>query len=203
MRRTIVVLVAMMCFVSVTAFAEQLNNYTTIKLGIYSPESSDLKDDFRNGFNGEIAFGHYWASFYPNLVYEIAVGYFQTDTGQVTDAGVTGKAKITVIPVTWTAKGVYPLGKGEFYGGGGIAVYFAKTKLDISGGPSLSDKDTPFGAHILAGGNYYLTPNIFLGAEVKYLWAKARFQVTSNGNPVDLSAKLDGITGTVNLGYRF
>jgi hypothetical protein len=58
--------------------AEQLSygqiNYVTLKAGIYSPQSNEL-DGFDEGFNGEIAFGHY---FHRNVAIEIDIGYLRS-----------------------------------------------------------------------------------------------------------------------------
>jgi hypothetical protein len=43
--------------------------------------------------------------------------------------------------------------------------------------------------------NFNVTPNVFLGAEGRYLWAKPSF----GGQDI----KLDGFTVTGNLGFRF
>jgi len=90
MRRTMVALVVMFSLVSVPAFAERLDNYAAVKLGVYSPRSYFLKGEgFSNGFDGELAFGHY---FIRNLAGEVGLGYFKTATN--------GSDQITVYPLT-------------------------------------------------------------------------------------------------------
>jgi len=154
-----------------------------VKAGFYSPQSDDL-EDWDEGFNGELAFGHY---FNPNVAMEFGLGYFQTETSQP-------DAEITVIPVTLALKGIYPVDKAELYVLGGIGAYFAN--LEVSGrGLSIDDDDTAFGGFQGAGVNYKLSNEFFIGVEAKYLWVEAEWSFAN----VDL----DGWIFTGNLGFRF
>jgi opacity protein-like surface antigen len=185
MRRPIVALVAMFSLVSVPAFAERLDNYGAIKLGVYSPRSYFLKgNDFSNGFDGEVALGHY---FNRHLAGEAGLGYFKT---------TAGSNQITVVPVTVTGKGILPLGAFKLYAGAGIGAYFAKAELYS---PSFKDtasyNDTALGWHILTGVNLYVMPKLYLGVEIKYLWVKPSIG--------DYKSNLDGTTATANLGLLF
>ncbi|HEX2720543.1 MAG TPA: outer membrane beta-barrel protein, partial [Candidatus Deferrimicrobium sp.] len=92
--------------------------------------------------------------------------------------------------VTVTGKGIYPLGRVELYAGAGIGAYFAKAELG-----SQSYNDTALGWHILTGVNLNVMPNLFLGAEIKYLHVKPSFGTWDS--------RLDGATATANLGLRF
>ena len=180
MRRTMVALVVMVSLVSVPAFAERLDNYATVKLGVYSPQSYYLTEsDFSSGFDGELALGHY---FIRNLAGEVGLGYFKTATN--------GSDQITVYPLTVTGKGIYPLGKAELYAGAGIGAYFAKAELGIT-----SYNDTALGWHLLTGGTFNVMPTVFVGAEIKYLWVKPSFG--------SMESKLNGMIATANLGFRF
>ena len=129
MRRSMIALVAMASLVSVPAFAEQLENYGAVKLGIYSPRSYFSNgNDFSKGFDGELALGHY---FHRHLAGEVGLGYFRT---------TAGSDQMTVIPVTVTGKGILPLGDVELFAGAGIGAYFAKADL-----ASQSYDDTALG----------------------------------------------------------
>lgn len=179
MRRTIVALVAMATLVSVPAFAERTDNYGGIKLGVYSPRSHFLKgQDFGNGFDGELALGHY---FTPNLASEVGLGYFET---------TSGSNEITVVPLTLTGKGILPLGKFELYAGAGIGAYIASSELY-----GISYSDTALGWHILTGVNFNVMRNLFFGVEIKYFWVKPSFGTWESN--------LDGANATANLGVRF
>lgn len=182
----------------------QLQNYVVGKMGFYSPDSNDL-EGFDNGFNGEIALGHYFG---PNLAGEIGLGYFGTSGkfyGYDVDAGYFSEDfDIDVTPVTLSLKAVFPVARHiEFYGIGGIGAYFVRGSIDVAteywGDYDLSDDDTAFGAHLGGGFNINLDRRIFLGAEAKYIWAEADFK-----NDFDnLSVDLGGFVFTANLGYRF
>ena len=179
MRRTMVALVAMASLVSVPAFAEEIGNYAMVKLGVYSPRSYFLTgQDFGNAFDGEIAFGHYYT---PNVAPEVGVGYFRT---------TAGSDHITVVPLTLTGKGIIEVSGGELYAGAGIGAYFASSEL---GGVSYND--TAFGWQLLTGGNFNVMPNMFLGAEIRYIWVKPSFG--------SYESKCDGMTATANIGVRF
>jgi opacity protein-like surface antigen len=180
-----VALVAMFSLVSVPAFAERLDNYATVKLGVYSPRSEFLTgSDYSNGFHGECALGHYFNRY---LAGEFGLGYFKT---------TTESDRITVVPLTVTGKGIYPLGGGELYAGAGIGAYFAKAESDTGRGMKFqSNNDTALGWHILTGGTFNVMPNMFVGAEIKYLWVKPSF--------APWESRLDGMTATANLGVRF
>lgn len=176
----ILVMVAACClFLAPAALAE--GSYVVLKGGFYTPNSNDL-DGFGSGFNGEAALGH---DFTRNLGAEFGVGTLRTDH---TVAGIS--QKVDVIPVTATLKAKLPIDVVELYAGAGLGAYNAKFKV---GGASSSD--TAFGYHLVAGATADLSQNVFLGAEFKYLWAKASF----NGRDV----KLDGYTTTLDLGFRF
>ena len=183
--RKVALLSVLLVIFAVPAFAASLPNYGTLKLGGYFPQNSDT------GFNGEIAFGHY---FNPNVAMEFSVGYLKTSCCV---AGVN--ADITSYPILLSIKGVAPFSGGELYALAGGGLYI--TNLDASpSGVDVSSDDTPFGFHLGAGGNFSVSPNVFLGLEVKYFWAKPSFSwpgVTS------VDVRVDGTQATANIGYRF
>ena len=184
MRRTMIALVVMVSLVSVPAFAERLDNYATVKLGVYSPRSHFLTGlDFSKGFDGELALGRYFNRY---LAGEFGLGYFKT---------TTGSDRITVYPVTITGKGILPLGRVELYAGAGIGAYFAKAESDIGRGYNFHYNDTALGWHILTGSNINVMQNLFVGVEIKYIWVKPSF--------ASWESRLDGITTTANLEFRF
>jgi opacity protein-like surface antigen len=179
MRRTMVALVVMVSLVSVPAFAARLDNYATVKLGVYSPRSHFLRgNDFSRGIDGEVALGR---NFNRYLAGEFGLGYLDTNSGN---------DQVTMVPVTVTGKGKVPLGDFELYAGAGIGAYFVKAELG-----SQSYNDTALGWHILTGVNFNVDPYFFLGVEIKYLWVKPSFG--------PYSPEFDGATATANLGFRF
>ena len=188
-----------------SATAADKANYFSVKAGIYSPESDDL-EDFDTGFTGEIAIGHYLN---PNFALELGVGYFKTEASfreiDPTLGSYREDDEITAVPVTLTAKGIYPVDSLELFGEAGVGVYFASGEADASwtgsGGGSLDidEDDTAFGFHLGIGANYNITQNVFIGVEGRYIWAKAEFEAYG----IELDADLDGFIVTGNLGFRF
>lgn len=172
-------------------------NYATLKLGGFFPQSGDLNDiDADSGFNGEIALGHYVA---PGFAIEGGLGYFVTEGGLSSSFGSFDE-KFRVIPLLFSLRGQVPYGRFEPYGFVGIGVYFVEDKLSGSF-PSLglsgsdSDDDTSLGFHVGLGGSYTLPNNLFLGVEARYLFLET--------STFGVDFRLDGILLTGNVGYRF
>ena len=183
---------------------KSLYEYVALKFGIYIPQTTEIKDgggdlDMDSAFNGELALGHY---FHKNIALELGVGYTKPNKSMsFTDISGTFSADVdmTIIPVTLGVRGLLPMGKFEPYAMAGIGAYF--TELEVSanlsgfGGASASESDTAFGFFLGLGANFNITKEIFLGLEGKYLWLEPSFD--------GLDMKVDGITGTANIGYRF
>lgn len=183
------------------------SNYFAVKAGIFSPQSDDLKD-FDEGFNGEIAFGHY---FNRHLAMEVGLGYFRTEasfSGTIPGYGAySEKDKLSVVPVTLSVKGILPIDKLELYAIGGIGLYFINGKADASvqrlGSISLEDDEVSFGVHLGAGMKFNITKEVFLGIEGKYIWTKADFETTYAGYRVNLDVDIEGFLVTGMIGFRF
>jgi len=188
--RRIALLSALFILFAVPALGASPSNYGTLKFGGYFPQHSDL-DDWDTGFNAELALGHY---FNPNVALEFSVGYLSTSASE---EGISGD--ITSIPILLSIKGIAPVAGGELYAlvGGGVYI----TNVELSGfGLSINSDDTPVGFQLGVGGNFNVSPNVFLGLEAKYFWAKASFDflgVTTE------DVHIDGIQATANIGYRF
>lgn len=186
--RKVALLSLLMLLVAVPAFAAP-PNYFVLKGGIYSPGHADLTDDppdFGIGFNGEVAFGHY---FTPNIALELSAGYL------VTSKTISGTdAEANAIPILLSVKGVIPFPSGEIYALAGGGAYISEAK----GGGETSSA-TAFGFQAGIGGSYNITPEMFLGLEGKYFWAKPEF--TFSG--VKEAIHADGFQATANIGFRF
>ena len=189
----LVLAVALIGAPSPAVAAEYSPSYMVLKGGLYSPSKDFDFDTIHferdDGFVAEIAFGHYFLPFFAT---ELGVGYFES---KASPAVPPGESKFKVVPITLTGKVPLPLGPIEPYGEFGIGAYI--TKIDISGTPSNFSSTTKgvFGLHAGGGVNFNITPNVFLGAEGRYLWAKPSF----GGQDI----KLDGFTVTGNVGFRF
>jgi outer membrane protein W len=183
----------------------QTSNYAVFKAGAYFPNSGDLSG-FNTGFNGEVAFGHY---FNKNLAGELGLGYFQSSgSGSSSGSGYNASANgdIYAVPFTIALKAIYPMDKWEFYAIGGVGAYFCTAKVDgsITRGiftfiGSDSHTDISLGGFLGAGANVNIDKNWFVGLESRYLWTKPQF--TFVGQNIDVS--FDGWTFTGNLGFRF
>jgi opacity protein-like surface antigen len=182
------------------SLAETPSNYVVLKGGMYSPSKTfDLHNvnngltdrfDSKTGPDGEIAIGHY---FMPMFAAELGAGYFES---KGSPAAQPGDAKLKVIPVLLTAKGLLPLGSViEPYGEFGIGAYVTKLDVSVANDRVSGSSKTAFGLHAGAGVNFNITDAMFLGVEGRYLWAKPSF----GGQDI----KLNGFTLTADLGFRF
>jgi outer membrane protein W len=211
MKKTVTKLVlglVVLCFAlsfSLPAGAETVKaNYGVLKGGIYSPQNDQLTQ-FGTGFNGELAFGHY---FNKNFAMEFGSGYFQTtrSSNNTPNADLT----FSVVPVTLALKGIIPVDKAvELYGIGGGGAYFLWTSTSTSVNNQFNSS-TSISSQTLAGGflglgaTFKITPTVFLGLEGKYLWTSSvtihNFKNTYN---YDTNVNMNGIQATFNVGFLF
>ena len=187
-------------------------NYFVFKAGVYSPESDELRH-FDSGFNGEIAFGHY---FHPNFAMELGAGYFEVEPTYRSHyyyrsyyyyGGSSEKDRIWVVPITLSLKPALQFPPFELYalGGGGLYIINVETSgnLGQTGSFSFSDSGSVFGAHLGAGLNWNITPRVAIGVEGKYIWAEKKFEKTVNNETVQVNADVQGLQTTLNLSFRF
>lgn len=175
-------------------------NYLALKLGAYLPQAEDVKDsDFASSFYGELAFGYY---FDKNIAIELGVGYTKPDSSASASSGGTTSsfnADLTIIPITLGLKGSLPMGAFEPFAEAGIGLYYCKLETTSSvsgvGSASASETDSTFGYFLGLGTNFNVSPNVFLGLEGKYFWAK----LSTPGGELDV----DGINLTASIGYRY
>ncbi len=193
----VILLIAMALFLlpMAPAYAKPLaSNYAQMKIGGFFPQTNDL-DNFDAGGNIEVGIGHRVA---PGFAIEGNFGYFETKGKFVLPGFASGDETFKVMPITLSLKGQTFFDRFEPYAEAGIGVYFIKdeingTILGISG--SDSENDTQLGLHVGLGGNYNITPQVFLGVEGRYLWLRT--------DTFGVDVKLDGFLLTANLGYRF
>ncbi|MGE5664064.1 MAG: outer membrane beta-barrel protein [Deltaproteobacteria bacterium] len=201
MKRTIPVLVVLVIAILVAASpaagAATQPNYAAFKAGVYSPGSSDLGGESGitnadTGFNLEAAFGRYVAQPSPHfaLAIEGGIGVFAFEA----EYGIADEIFVAV-PVTLSAKLAFPSGPIEPYFVIGAGVYFVGHESDDPFFGTEDDDDTAAGVHLGAGVNFDVSRLVYIGGELKYRW----LEVTTFG----LDSKLDGLTGTANVGFRF
>lgn len=197
MLRKIALLVSAIAVFAFPSFASAEQNYIVGKLGVYSPESSDLTDfGFSSDFAGGVAVGHY---FNPNFAVEAGVGHLQTSATEFDAAGnIFVNEDIDATFIEATAKLVFPIPyfyyatryrpAMDLYVGAGGGVYFANDDIDAIG---FHQSDTVGGFHVLGGADFNIDRHFFLGFELKYLWAKP------------FATRIDGLIFSGNFGYRF
>ncbi len=77
---------------------------------------------------------------------------------------------------------------------------YIKNKVEYSGASSGDEDDSTFGLLLQAGGRYYLTRNVNVGAKLRYLYNNQDIDdKIGNEDSLDLSA----ISFLVSLGYSF
>lgn len=201
MKRSIQVLVvltvAVLVAAALPAAAETRPNYAVFKGGIYAPGSNDLGGESGitnadTGFNMEAAYGRYLAQPSPHFAVAIegSVGVFAFEA----EYGIADETFVAV-PLTVSAKLAFPASPVEPYVVAGVGVYFVGHETDDPFFGTEDDDDTAAGFHVGAGVNFDVSRLIYIGAEVKYRW----LEVTTFG----LDSKLDGLTATANVGFRF
>ena len=184
-------------------------NYVRFGSGVYQP-TGDLDDvGYNSGINISGVFGRYFGK---HLVLEGGCSFFYSErdfVGSTSAAGFyTEEDTVGILSVTATAKGVYPIGKVELFGGAGIGGYFVSFDADITasnlGNVSTDDEDAVFGFHITGGGNYKITERFFLGGEVKYLWTDDVDIIKPISDiPIRLQGDLSGYIVNITFGFRF
>ena len=188
------------------AFGQDYSDYFALKFGQYTP-TGDL-DDIESGSNVEVSFGTYFSE---NFSFETSVGFLKADetfTYFVSGIGtVSEKDAISATPILFTLKGHIPFKVVELYGGVGIGMYFATIEIDIDtpiGSLYFFDSDDIFGYHFLAGINFNITEQLFLGIEGKIFKTNdLSFSDTDQGITLFGDMDLDGYTISGQIGFRF
>ena len=195
------------------AFAEERGGgYVAFKGGIYSPSATfnidnvvipdNFKGDTKSGFDGEIAFGHF---FLPSFALELGAGYFKSKGTFTSPTAASHQMDFNVIPVLVSAKVFIPMGPIDPYGELGVGAYF--TKINVSDNLNTFSGNTTFGLHTGAGLNVNIGDAAFIGVEGRYVWANPSFggqRIRLNADEYSLNGfKLNGFTLTLGLGIFF
>lgn len=191
-RALLVLTITLIFLLPISATGEEKRDYIIGKLGVYSPTGRLDDLNFGSGFNGEVAWGHYFS---PNFALELGGGYFESDD-------------IYVVPFLATGKALYPTGNWELFAELGVGVYFAKfrgTLYDPALGTIVFDEDdAAFGLSLGLGVNYNITEEFFLGIGGKYLLTSdVEFVGVATSGPARLETDLDGYIVTGVFGFRF
>jgi len=182
-------------------------NYVSFRGGIFLP-TSDL-DELDNGFYLDAMYNRYLSR---NFAIEAGVGLYYSEatySGVLPIIGAyTEKDSISVMPVMFNLKGIFPFPAGEFYVGGGVGLYLATGKAEVTstglGSFSFDDSDAVFGGQFKAGIIFNLTQKLFLGIEGMYMLTDtAEFTDQFFGVPVAIETDLNGYTINGVFGFRF
>ena len=195
------ILLALSSVSSAVAAESGNKNYFLLKLGAYSPQHDDL-DDFDPGFNGEVFWGRY---FHKNFAAELGFGYFKSNGSKQISATTLVENEFKAIDILYTVKGVLPLGRLELFAGPGAGWYSARVNSIITTSGvrfAVTDTNGGLGYHVLAGANFNITSEWFVGIEGKYFWAKTTDPIET-APPGFFGTHLDGAIATANVGYRF
>lgn len=194
------------------AAAGQVGSYAALKAGIYSPSAKfDLANigvettfdaDTKTGFDGELAFGHYFA---PSFALELGIGYLKSKGSYADEVAAQHDLDFNVIPLILSAKLFAPIAPVFPYGEVGVGAYFSE--FNVSGNANSFNGTTTFGVHAGAGLNVDVAESVFVGLEARYVWNDPSFggqQIDLNGNDYSLDGfKLNGFTTTFGLGFAF
>ena len=179
--------------------------YVMARLGAFSPAIEQR--GFGTGFDGECGLGY---RFTPNLGVEGAVGYYRSRQASmpdpVTGLDILGDKTLSVVPVTGTLRATLPLGRMDLSALAGVGIYVAHLgRSQQAAQDSLTDSfslrngmsvtDTTLGGHVGAGLGVQVTPRISLGADLRYVFASAKF--------FDAPTNIGGLRLDAVLGYRF
>lgn len=163
--------------------------YIDAALGAFEPQSTNhLANQDGQGF-GAVG-GGYRVS--PGFAWGIEVSGFQqrvdTPSGVSAPAGfrsVDSRSRLSTDGVDVNARWIIPFDRWEPYLGGGVGWY--QSKLEVRGTSFFfrdtiaEEKSNDFGAHAMAGFDYWIRPRIALGAEVRFLRLNARFDSLLQG----------------------
>jgi len=205
---TIIILVAMFGGIA-WADDKDYPHYVRLSSGFYQP-TEDLDDaGYDSGVDLSLFFGKYFGRY---LVLEGGLGFFYTErdiVGRTPAAGFyVEEDTVGILSVTATAKGVYPIGRLELFGGAGIGGYFVSFDADVKsanlGNVDTDDDDAVFGFHATGGFNFNITERFLLGGEVKYLWTDdVEINKQISDIPIRLQGNLNGISVNITFGFRF
>ncbi|HAK58872.1 MAG TPA: hypothetical protein DCO77_00600 [Nitrospiraceae bacterium] len=193
LRRTtisIIVTISLLVWPYYVCGQDKTSDYVTLKIGRYTPTGDFDDAQFDSSGNLELMYGHYVNE---NFALEGGLVFFHSEGD---DAPGYYDRDLTSSGLLVTAKAIYPTGRFEYYGGGGIGIYLPRLELYPMSQPATDESDVTAGVHALIGLNFNATEYWYLGIEGKYLWTD---EADFNGIAVDI----DGRVLTLNIGLRF
>ncbi len=184
-------------------------NYAKVNLGVNELTGGLDDAGYDAGFNAGATYGRYLAKY---LVFEGSINSFQTNQDISGSSSIAGtykrKDSIYVSSVLATLKGEIPVGPVTLFGGAGVGGYLVNLFTDVEtsrqGDSDKNEDDFVFGVHLVAGGQYDITPRFFVGLEGMYRWTEdVDIEKNPAGVPVRIDGDLNGYTVTMLAGFRF
>lgn len=176
---------------------------------------TDLKGGF--GFGAQV---DYKPNFFNlDIIYYISTDYLKLDQSNINYQYFDGinivryqaRDKFTLIPAEFGIKWLLPVGTDNFkiYIGGGTGFYFGTHTRYVNDLTSSTTGMKPgFSMNVLAGMDYYLSPNLAANLELKF--RDAAFDIngkynstTSLQNPFSLRLLVDGVRVSTGIKYNF
>jgi opacity protein-like surface antigen len=208
-KKVLIFFVVFLAGMAASADASDYRNYATAGAGLNMPTGGLDDAGYDAGFATWITCGR---MLNPNLAVEGTFGYFYTDqdlSGTTSEAGYYDRDdEVNVTALMFTLKGLLPVGPATLFAGGGVGGYHVALHAEIDttrlGDFDADEDDTVWGLHVLLGGNWDLTPRIFLGGQWLYRWTDdVNIDKHMATVPVRLKGDLDGCTVTFFGGFRF
>ena len=172
--------------------------YVFGKIGVVIPESDDLRG-YDDGFALEAGVGFRFAK---HLAVEGSIGNFKmsfTQSGSDPALGsFTNTGNLNATPVLATLKLFGRSSIFELFAAAGVGVYFVSftgTVNSVAGVSSQSGSDTRFGYHLGGGLSVFLSPQLAVGGEVKY--------VLANASLLGQTSSINSLLVTAMAGYAF
>jgi hypothetical protein len=176
----VVILGVMLAVVSASAEEQEKNGYVVLKGGYFSPTGGGTENTSMNGNTyWELAGGLDFLRFFG---VELGVGYQQAQNSQV---------DVYTIPILLSGKVQFPILFFVPYLKAGGAYYYVNGSSRTGQG---SDSTGAFGYQGGGGIDFRLGP-LILGIEAKYMAVDANLKMGD--------VKLEGVTTTANIGFRF
>jgi opacity protein-like surface antigen len=112
---------------------------------------------------------------------------------------LTGSAEASAISVSASLKAIAPVDRLELFALAGPGLYFVSSRGTAStpgfGAATVSDNSNAFGFHFGGGASVRVSPQVSLGAELRYIIATVKIFGQNNG--------MDSLIAQGTLGLRF
>jgi opacity protein-like surface antigen len=199
MMKSIRLAVALLAVAASTAAAAQTtttgsSSYVQVRAGLYMPQSDDMDAlEMNTGFGLDAVYGR---RFTPNFAAEFGIGWYKSTSDEMSDGfGNTAEFELSLMPITASAKLIAPLGQVEPYALLGVGLYRATIGIDGAG----DDSAFALGLQLGGGAAFRISPNAYLGLDLRYVSAEPSFE--EGGEELDLD--VSGLLFNAAFGFNF